>query len=234
MKKSMYWTFRMQRFNEGGGAASGGGEGGNGGGQGGQVGNNGDGGAGGAAGTNAEGAQSSGGRDQGGEGSKPAVAFASKEEYDTALQGAVSDFLKGLGIDKSTDLKGIVDTHKQQLEAQKTAEQKLSERDTDLKTANGTIHALRVENSFITEAIKQGIDPDKLSDAIRLADLTKVEVTDAGKIKNIDKHVTDLITAKPWLKTDGTPRGNTPSAKPPTNQKTTIPNISDLRKMQRI
>ncbi|GAA4703937.1 hypothetical protein [Brevibacillus fulvus] len=231
--KKWQWSFKVQRFNEGGGAA-GGGDGGNGGGQGGQAGNNGGGGTGAAAAANGGGGQAAAGGDKGGEGSKPAVAFSSKEEYDSALQGAVSDFLKGLGIEKADDLKGIVDAHKQQQEAQKTAEQKLAERETDLKTANGTIQSLRIENAFIVEAIKQGVDPDKLADAIRLAELTKVEVTDSGKIKNIDKHVSELITSKPWLKSDGTPRGTTPQSKPPTQQKSTIPNITDLRKMQRI
>ncbi|MFP3390612.1 hypothetical protein [Brevibacillus sp. SIMBA_040] len=221
------WTFKMQRFNDAGAD-----DGGNGGGQGGQAGSNG-GGAGAAAGANGGGGQAAAGVDKAGE-SKPAVAFSSKEEYDTALKGAVSDFLKGLGIEKAEDLKGIVDSHKQKQEAEKTAEQKLVERDTDLKTANSTIQSMRIENAFITEAIKQGIDADKLSDAIRLADLSKIEVNDAGKIKNIEKHVTDLITAKPWLKSEGTTRGITPAAKLPTNQKSTIPNISDLRKMQRI
>lgn len=216
MKKSQ-WLFRLQRFNDGGG----------------QGGNDGGGGSGGAAGANDGGAQQNGGGDKGGE-SKPAVAFASKEEYDSALQGAVSDFLKGLGIEKADDLKGIVDSHKQKQEAEKTAEQKLLDRESDLKNANGTIQSLRIENAFTLEAIKQGIDPDKLSDAIRLADLSKVEVTDAGKVKNIDKHVTELITSKPWLKADETTRGNTPAAKPLANQKSTIPNISDLRKLQRI
>lgn len=229
--KKMQWSFKFQRFNEGGGAA--GGDSGNGSGQGGQVGNNG-GGTGATAGSNGGGDQTAAGGDKGGDGSKPAVAFTSKEEYDSALQGAVSDFLKGLGIEKVDDLKGIVDAHKQQQEAQKTAEQKLAERETDLKTANGTIQSLRIENAFIVEAIKQGVDPDKLADAIRLAELTKVEVTDSGKIKNIDKHVSELITSKPWLKSDGTPRGTTPHAKPSTQQKSTIPNITDLRKMQRI
>ncbi|RAT99440.1 hypothetical protein [Brevibacillus sp. Leaf182] len=219
MKKSQ-WLFRLQRFNDGGG-------------EGGQGGNDGGGGSGGVAGANDGGAQQNGGGDKGGE-SKPAVAFSSKEEYDSALQGAVSDFLKGLGIEKADDLKGIVDSHKQKQEAEKTAEQKLLERESDLKNANGTIQSLRIENAFTFEAIKQGIDPDKLSDAIRLADLSKVEVTDAGKVKNIDKHVTELITSKPWLKADETPRGTTPGAKPPANQKSTIPNISDLRKLQRI
>ncbi|WP_409174372.1 hypothetical protein [Brevibacillus fortis] len=219
MKKSQ-WLFRLQRFNDGGG-------------EGGQGGNDGGGGSGGAAGAIDGGAQQNGGGDKGGE-SKPAVAFGSKEEYDSALQGAVSDFLKGLGIEKADDLKGIVDSHKQKQEAEKTAEQKLLERESDLKNANGTIQSLRIENAFTLEAIKQGIDPDKLSDAIRLADLSKVEVTDAGKVKNIDKHVTELITSKPWLKADETPRGTTPGAKPPADQKSTIPNISDLRKLQRI
>jgi hypothetical protein len=218
VKKSQ-WLFRLQRFNDGGG-------------EGGQGGNDG-GGSGGVAGASDGGAQQNGGGDKGGE-SKPAVAFGSKEEYDSALQGAVSDFLKGLGIEKADDLKGIVDSHKQKQEAEKTAEQKLLERETDLKNANGTIQSLRIENAFTLEAIKQGIDPDKLSDAIRLADLSKVEVTDAGKVKNIDKHVTELITSKPWLKADETTRGNTPAAKPLANQKSTIPNISDLRKLQRI
>ncbi|MBH0331068.1 hypothetical protein ABH14_14855 [Brevibacillus brevis] len=219
MKKSQ-WLFRLQRFNDGGG-------------EGGQGGNDGGGGSGGVAGAIDGGAQQNGGGDKGGE-SKPAVVFGSKEEYDSALQGAVTDFLKGLGIEKADDLKGIVDSHKQKQEAEKTAEQKLLERETDLKNANGTIQSLRIENAFTLEAIKQGIDPDKLSDAIRLADLSKVEVTDAGKVKNIDKHVNELITSKPWLKADETPRGNTPGAKPPANQKSTIPNISDLRKLQRI
>ncbi|EJL29955.1 hypothetical protein [Brevibacillus sp. BC25] len=219
MKKSQ-WLFRLQRFNDGGG-------------EGGQGGNDGGGGSGGAAGANDGGAQQNGGGDKGGE-SKPAVAFGSKEEYDSALQGAVSDFLKGLGIEKADDLKGIVDSHKQKQEAEKSAEQKLIERDTDLKTANSTIQSMRVENAFTLEAIKQGVDPDKLSDAIRLADLSKVEVTDAGKVKNIDKYVTELITSKPWLKSDETPRGTTPGARPPANEKSTIPNISDLRKLQRI
>lgn len=218
MKKSQ-WLFRLQRFNDGGGE---GGQGGNDGGD-----------SGGAAGATDGGAQQNGGGDKGGE-SKPAVAFTSQEEYDSALQGAVRDFLKGLGIEKADDLKGIVDSHKQKQEAEKTAEQKLVERESDLKNANGTIQSLRIENAFTLEAIKQGIDPDKLSDAIRLADLSKVEVTDAGKVKNIDKHVTELITSKPWLKADETTRGNTPAAKPLTNQKSTIPNISDLRKLQRI
>ncbi|WP_400162915.1 hypothetical protein ACAF76_008385 [Brevibacillus sp. TJ4] len=231
--KKRQWTFKIQRFNEGGGAA-GGGDGGNGGGQGGQAGNNG-GGTGAAAGSNEGGGQAAAGSDNGGgSGGKPAVAFSSKEEYDSALQGAVSDFLKSLGIEKADDLKGIVDAHKQQQEAQKTAEQKLAERETDLKNANGALQSLRIENSFIVEAIKQGVDPDKLADAIRLADLSKIEVTDGGKIKNIDKHVSELITSKPWLKSEGTPRGTTPQAKPPTPQKSTIPNISDLRKLQRI
>jgi hypothetical protein len=220
----------MQLFNDGGGAAAGGGEGANGGGQ---AGSGGNGGAAGAAGANGAGGQANGGGDKGGEGNKPAVSFASQQEYESALQGAVSDFLKGLGIEKADELKAIVDSHKQRQEAEKTAEQKLAERESELKTANTTIQSLRVENAFIVEAIKQGIDPDKLSDAIRLADLAKVEVTDGGKI-NIDKHVSELITAKPWLKSDGVPRGNTPAAKPPANQKSTIPNISDLRKLQRI
>lgn len=219
MKKSQ-WLFRLQRFNDGGG-------------EGGQGGNDGGGGSGGAAGANDGGAQQNGGGDKGGEG-KPAVAFASKEEYDSALQGAVGDFLKGLGIEKTDDLKGIVESHKQKQEDEKSAGQKLTERDAELKTANNTIQTMRVENAFILEAIEQGIDPKKLSDAIRLADLTKVEVTDAGKIKNIEKHVTELIAAKPWLKSDGTTRGTTPAAKPQTDQKSTIPNISDLRKLQRI
>lgn len=230
--KKMQWSFNFQRFNDGGGAA-GGGDGGNGGGQGGQAGNNGGGGAGASAGANGGGGQGASGGDKGGEG-KPAVAFSSKEEYDTALQGAVSDFLKGLGVEKADDLKGIVDAHKQKQEADKTAEQKLAERETELKNATGTVQTLRIENAFIVEAIKQGVDPDKLADAIRLADLTKVDVTDGGKIKNIEKHVTELITSKPWLKSDGTPRGTTPQAKQSTQQKSTIPNITDLRKMQRI
>jgi len=221
----------MQLFNDGGGAAAGGGEGVNGGGQ---VGSGGNGGTAVAAGANGAGSQANGGGDKGGESNKPAVSFASQQEYESALQGAVSDFLKGLGIEKADELKAIVDSHKQRQEAEKTAAQKLAERESELKTANTTIQSLRVENAFIVEAIKQGIDPDKLSDAIRLADLAKVEVTDGGKIKNIDKHVSELITAKPWLKSDGTPRGNTPAAKPPANQKSTIPNISDLRKLQRI
>ncbi|MFE1631060.1 hypothetical protein ACFLFF_30460 [Brevibacillus reuszeri] len=212
----------MQRFNDGGGAA---GDGGN---AGVQAGGNG-----GDASANGGGGQVAPGGDKGGEG-KPAVAFSSKEEYDTALKGAVSDFLKGLGIEKAEDLKGIVDSHKQKQEAEKSAEQKLIERDADLKAANSTIQSMQIENAFITEAIKQGIDADKLSDAIRLADLSKIEVNDAGKIKNIEKHVTELITAKPWLKSEGTTRGTTPAAKPQTNQKSTIPNISDLRKLQRI
>ncbi|MGG1662893.1 hypothetical protein [Brevibacillus sp. NRS-1366] len=224
MKKSQ-WLFRLQRFNEGGGDSGQDGTGQGGGGQ-----SN----ASDSSNSNGGNQQNTGSDSKGGEGNQAAVSFTSRQDYDAALQGAVSDFLKGLGIEKADDLKGIVDTHKQQLEAQKTAEQKLSERETDLKTANGTIQSLRIENAFITEAINQGIDADKLPDAIRLVDLTKVEVTEAGKIKNIEKHVTELITAKPWLKSDGTPRGNTPAAKPPTNQKSTIPNISDLRKMQRI
>ncbi|MDH6351919.1 hypothetical protein [Brevibacillus sp. 1238] len=231
--KKRQWSFKIQRFSEAGGAASGG-DGGNGGGQGGQAGHNG-GGTRAVVGSDGGGGQAAAGGDKGGDsGSKPAVAFTSKEEYDSALQGAVSDFLKGLGIEKAADLKGIVDAHKQQLEAQKTAEQKLAERETDLKTANGTIQSMRIENAFIVEAIKQGVDPDKLADAIRLAELTKIEVTDSGKIKNIDKHVSELITSKPWLKSDGTPRGTTPQAKTSTQQKTSMPNITDLRKMQRI
>ncbi|MED0756907.1 hypothetical protein P4S93_09215 [Aneurinibacillus thermoaerophilus] len=215
MKK--FWMFNIQRFNEGGEGGSGG-QGGDGTG----AGNGGNGGAG-----------SNVGGDNG-TNKQPAVSFQTQEDYDKALQGAVTDYLKSLGIEKAEDLKGIIDAHKQQEEANKTAETKLAERDAELKTANSTIQSLQVENAFILEAIKQGIDPKKLSDAIRLADLSKVEVTDGGKIKNIDKHVSELVAAKPWLKVESTPTGHTPEQKPPGNTKTSIPNISDLRKMQRI
>ncbi|QYY41468.1 hypothetical protein ACKE5C_11140 [Aneurinibacillus thermoaerophilus] len=215
MKK--FWMFNIQRFNEGGEGGSGGQDG-----DGTGAGNGGNGGAG-----------SNVGGDNG-TNKQPAVSFQTQEDYDKALQGAVTDYLKSLGIEKAEDLKGIIDAHKQQEEANKTAETKLAERDAELKTANSTIQSLRVENAFILEAIKQGIDPEKLSDAIRLADLSKVEVTDGGKIKNIDKHVSELVAAKPWLKVESTPTGHTPEQKPPGNTKTSIPNISDLRKMQRI
>jgi hypothetical protein len=217
------WDFNMQRFNEGG-------EGGNGG-------QGGDGGTETASNGSGTGEVAAGGQNNGGQGSgnkQPAVSFQTQEDYDKALQGAVTDYLKSLGIEKAEDLKGIIDAHKQQEEANKTAETKLAERDAELKTANSTIQSLRVENAFILEAIKQGIDPEKLSDAIRLADLSKVEVTDGGKIKNMDKHVSELVAAKPWLKVESTPTGHTPEQKPPSNQKTSIPNISELRKMQRI
>lgn len=216
----------LQFFNAdaGGGGAAGGGEGGNGGNPGGS-------GDGGSVGGTAD-KSDSGGKDQ--EDKKPAVSFATQDEYENALQSAVNDFLKGLGIEKPDDLKAILEEHKSRQEAQKTAEQKLAEREAALKTAQSTVQSLRVENAFILEAIKQGIDPDKLSDALRLADLDKVEVTDAGKVKNIDKVVGDLLTAKPWLKRDGVPRGQTPSAKQPKREKTTIPNIADLRKLQRL
>ncbi|MED0675798.1 hypothetical protein ABEV55_07915 [Aneurinibacillus thermoaerophilus] len=215
MKK--FWMFNIQRFNEGGEGGSGG-QGGDGTG----AGNGGNGGAG-----------SNVGGDNG-TNKQPAVSFQTQEDYDKALQGAVTDYLKSLGIEKAEDLKGIIDAHKQQEEANKTAETKLAERDAELKTANSTIQSLQVENAFILEAIKQGIDPKKLSDAIRLADLSKVEITDGGKIKNMDKHVSELVAAKPWLKVESTPTGHTPEQKPPSNQKTSIPNISELRKMQRI
>lgn len=215
MKK--FWMFNIQRFNEGGEGGSGGQDG-----DGTGAGNGGNGGAG-----------SNVGGDNG-TNKQPAVSFQTQEDYDKALQGAVTDYLKSLGIEKAEDLKGIIDAHKQQEEANKTAETKLAERDAELKTANSTIQSLRVENAFILEAIKQGIDPKKLSDAIRLADLSKVEITDGGKIKNMDKHVSELVAAKPWLKVESTPTGHTPEQKPPGNTKTSIPNISDLRKMQRI
>jgi hypothetical protein len=221
MKK--FWMFNIQRFSEGGEGGSGG-QGGDGG--------AGTGSNGGGKGEAAAGSQNNGG--QGSENKQPAVSFQTQEDYDKALQGAVTDYLKSLGIEKAEDLKGIIEAHKQKEEANKTAETKLAERDAELKTANSTIQSLRVENAFILEAIKQGIDPEKLSDAIRLADLSKVEVTDGGKIKNIDKHVSDLVAAKPWLKVESTPTGHTPEQKPPGNTKTSIPNISDLRKMQRI
>lgn len=97
----------VQLFNDGGGAAAGGGEGANGVGQRGQAGSDGNGGATGAAGANGVAGQATGG-DKGEEGSKPAVSFASQREYEAALQGAVSDFLKGLGIDKADDLKRLL------------------------------------------------------------------------------------------------------------------------------
>ena len=146
----------------------------------------------------------------------PAVSFSTKQEFEAAQQSAVNEYLKSLGIEKPDDLKGILDDHKKRADAEKTAEQKLTERDGELQAANTTIRSLRVENAFVLEAFKQNVDPEKLPDALRLADLSKVEVTDGGKIKGIDAFVKDLIEAKPWLlKTEQSPSGHTPGAKHP-------------------
>lgn len=164
-----------------------------------------------------------GGTGDGGDGGKgngqgdaqPFKAFTSEADFNahvaTLTGQGKADFLKTLGIEKEDDLKAILEDHKKRAEDAKTAEQKLLEREGDLKAANDSIRALNVENAFVREAYKQGVDPEKLEDALRLADLSKVEVTDGGKIKGIDAFVKALVEAKPWLMQDAKPNGHTPN-----------------------
>lgn len=188
----------------------------------------GDGGNGGGTGDGGDGGKGDG--NQGG--AQPFKAFTSEADFNahvaTLTGQGKADLLKALGIEKEEDLQAIIDGHKKRTEAEKTAEQKLLEREGDLKAANDSIRALNVENAFVREAYKQGVDPEKLEDALRLADLSKVEVTDGGKIKGIDAFVKALVEAKPWLLKENTPNGNTPNRNQPGGKSGNTKTMMDL------
>lgn len=60
-----------------------------------------------------------------------------------------------------------------------------------------------IDSSAMTEAIKLGADPKHVSDAVRLADLSKIEVGEDGTIdtKEISKALDDVLKRVPAFKT---------------------------------
>lgn len=207
MKK--HFIMLLQRFNEGNQGGSGeGGEGGTGAG----TGNAGSGGAG----NSGTGGAGTGDNGQGGQ-SKPHISFPDEASFMARIsreaKKQLGDFVKGLGFDDEAALRGIVDTHKANVENQKTELQKL----TDAKNLSdqAAANALGKLNNTVrtTEAkllaVELGVKTDRIDYLLKLADLDGVEVKDGSVDKSILKeNIEKVLTAMPELKgQSGTQRG---------------------------
>lgn len=198
MKLKHGW-FDLQRFDDGGDGN--GGDGGQGGGTGTDDAN-----TGGQTGGNGGGSGDSGAND------KPFATFPTAESFNSRIQRESAKQLeataKEFGFDTVDAMKTAVKDWQTQQDQQKTELQRQQEENERLKAENQTVQAqaktTAINAAATTRAATLGIKPERIAYALRLADLSGVEVTDGkpddAAIKTaLEKVVEDL----PELKSAG-------------------------------
>ena len=117
------------------------------------------------------------------------------------------EFLKGLGYEKPEDLKAALDAKKAADDAAKSAlelaTEKATQADARAKAADERANGALIRTAAFSEATKAGVPADRIDHAIRLIDLTTIEVAADGSVKGAAEAVTSLLDGAPWLKGDG-------------------------------
>lgn len=93
-----------------------------------------------------------------------------------------SEMLKSLGLEKESDLKTVIQSHRENMEKSKTdleraveaAQKATHERDSALKYANDLLRKSEAK----VQALNLGVKPERIDFLLKLADLTAIEVND--------------------------------------------------------
>jgi hypothetical protein len=146
----------------------------------------------------------------GAEGSKTYSQAELDRLFGERASQAERSLLKKLGFEKAEDVQSALARLKDLEDGQKSEAEKLRNKLAELERTN-TEHT-RAHQEYITEyeiklmAGKLGIvDPEA---AYKLIDLAKVEYDEAGKPKNLEKVLKELVQARPYLLSRGKTSGN--------------------------
>lgn len=117
----------------------------------------------------------------------------------------VNELLKGLGIEKEAELKSILQSHRENIEKNKTDLEKAQEaanlatreRDEALNKANRILKTTEAK----VQALASGIKPERLDYFLKLVDLESVEVSDgAVDVDSLRGNVEKVLKEFPELK----------------------------------
>jgi ribosomal protein L13E len=114
----------------------------------------------------------------------------------------------GVSVDEA---KQIISDHRKREEAQKTELDKANERIKELESKSQTTAekaAARIKKTELKLALRnEGINPERLDMAVRLADLDSLEVDDEGNVAGLEDVVKAVSEASPeWFTTTEEPR----------------------------
>lgn len=155
----------------------------------------------------------------GGGGGGPAPITMTPAQLDERLArertASQREFLRGLGYEKPEDLKAALDAKKAADDAAKSAlelaTEKATQADARAKAADERANGALIRTAAFSEATKAGVPADRIDHAIRLIDLTTIEVGADGSVKGAAEAVTSLLEGAPWLKGDGGAGGGKPN-----------------------
>lgn len=169
-------------------------------------------------GTGAGGGDGTGGGGAGDGGGEKPISLTSaqlNERLERATRTATADFIKSLGYEKPEELKAALDAKKAADDAAKSAlelaQEKATQADARAKAADERANGALIRTAAFSEATKAGVPADRIDHAIRLIDLTTIEVGADGSVKGAAEAVTALLEGAPWLKGDGGAGGGKPN-----------------------
>ena len=145
----------------------------------------------------------------GSENSKPFAVFPDEQSFMSRVSREAKkqfgDLLKGLGVEKETDLKNIINSHKESIEkskselekAQEAAAKAAQQRDEALSMAHNTLKRTEVK----MQALGSGVKPERVDYLLKLIDLNQIEVNDGEVNRDAVKlSVEKLLTELPELR----------------------------------
>lgn len=135
-----------------------------------------------------------------------------QEELDNIIKGRIADtkkstqkaLLEELGIEKVEDLKAIVSAKKKADDDKKTELEKLQDQlnkaNQDKDNAAAKAKQTLIIADFKVKAIEQGLDSKQIEAALKLVDITSVEVKDDGTVEGSEDVIKKVLEDYPFLK----------------------------------
>lgn len=120
-------------------------------------------------------------------------------------KGQYSELLKTLGFEKAEDLQSIVEAHRASEEKNKTDLQKsndaLTKAQSDAQKATDLLNRTVLNSEARLKAIASGVKPERVEYALRIADLSGIEVKDGvADVAAIQTAIDKILTDMPELK----------------------------------
>lgn len=144
----------------------------------------------------------------------PVQALAQRDHWRKKAEDAQALLDQKAADDKTAEDAKLVEQAKWQEIAEKSKAE-VTETLAKLQQSEGTIKGLKITHALTNELIKR--NPVDLDAAIKLADLSKVQVSDDGAITGLDTVVSGLVETRPFLFGTNKPNiNNGPKAPNPT------------------
>ncbi|PAB61326.1 phage scaffolding protein [Anaeromicrobium sediminis] len=126
-----------------------------------------------------------------------------KKEKGKVKKFATDELLKELGIENTEALKSIIEAKKADDEKNKTDLEKLQEQLNNITKEKDAV-AEKAKTTLITaefkvKAIGEGLDVKQIDAALKLADLSEIEVKEDGAVEGIEDVIKKVIEDYPFL-----------------------------------